>query len=77
MRVRIVTDSSTNVPEDYLQRLNIIEAPAVINFGQDSYLYKVEMSLEDILPPIGDERPAADYSPAITTGVPEGVSARG
>ena len=47
MRVRIVTDSSTNVPEDYLQRLNIIEVPAVINFGQDSYLYKVEMSLEE------------------------------
>ena len=46
MRVRIVTDSSTNVPEDYLQRLNIVEVPAVINFGQDSYLYKVEMSLD-------------------------------
>jgi DegV family protein with EDD domain len=46
MRVRIVTDSSTNVPEEYLQRLNIIEVPAVINFGQDSYLYKVDMSLD-------------------------------
>jgi DegV family protein with EDD domain len=47
MPVRIVTDSSTNVPEDYLQRLNIVEVPAVINFGQDSYLYKVEMSLDE------------------------------
>lgn len=46
MPVRIVTDSSANVPEDYLQRLNIIEVPAVVNFGQDSYLYKVEMSLD-------------------------------
>jgi DegV family protein with EDD domain len=47
MPVRIVTDSSTNVPEDYLKRLNIIEVPAVINFGQDSYLYKVEMPLDE------------------------------
>lgn len=46
MRVRIVTDSSTNVPEDYLRRLNIIEVPAVVNFGQDSYLYKVDLSLD-------------------------------
>jgi DegV family protein with EDD domain len=46
MAVRIVTDSSTNVPEEYLSRLNILEVPAVINFGQDSYLYKQEMSLE-------------------------------
>lgn len=46
MVVRIVTDSSTNIPDEYLSRLNIIEVPAVINFGQDSYLYKREMSLE-------------------------------
>jgi DegV family protein with EDD domain len=46
MTVRIVTDSSTNVPEEYLSRLNILEVPAVINFAQDSYLYKQEMSLE-------------------------------
>lgn len=47
MPVRIVTDSSTNVPEEYLQRLNMIEVPAVVNFGQDSYLYKVELSLRE------------------------------
>ncbi len=47
MPTRIVTDSSTNVPEEYLQRLNIIEVPAVINFGQDSYRYKVDMPLDE------------------------------
>lgn len=45
MAVRIVTDSSANVPDEYLSRLNILEVPAVINFGQESYLYKQEMSL--------------------------------
>lgn len=47
MRVRIVTDSSTNLPDEHLKRLNIAEVPAVVNFGQDSYLYKVEMSVEE------------------------------
>jgi DegV family protein with EDD domain len=48
MRIRIVTDSVTNIPDEYLQRLNIIEAPAVVNFGQESYLYKVELSLAEL-----------------------------
>lgn len=51
--VRIVTDSSTNVPEDYLQRLDMIEVPAIIIFGQDSYLYKAEMSLEEFYRRLG------------------------
>ncbi|MCU0509073.1 MAG: DegV family protein [Anaerolineae bacterium] len=46
MAVRIVTDSSANVPEEYLSRLKIVEVPAVVNFGQESYLYKKELSLE-------------------------------
>lgn len=47
MRVRIVTDSSTNIPDATLARLEIVEAPAVVNFGQESFLYKVELSLQD------------------------------
>ena len=46
MAVRIITDSSANIPDEYLSRLGIIEAPAVVNFGQESFLYKVELSLE-------------------------------
>ncbi len=47
MRVRIVTDSSTNIPDATLARLEIVEAPAVVNFGQESFLYKIELSLQD------------------------------
>lgn len=47
MRIRVVTDSSTNVPDDYLARLNIVELPALVNFGSQSYLNKVELSTEE------------------------------
>lgn len=47
MRVRIVTDSSTNIPDATLARLEIVEAPAVVTFGQESFLYKIELSLHD------------------------------
>ena len=47
MRIRVVTDSSTNVPEAELARLNIAEVPAVVNFGAESFLNKVEISTEE------------------------------
>jgi DegV family protein with EDD domain len=47
MRVRVVTDSSTSVPDDYLARLGIAEALATVNFGHESYLNKVDLSLEE------------------------------
>lgn len=47
MRIRIVTDSSSNVPDEYLARLGIIEVPANIHFGKAAYLNKVELSLEE------------------------------
>jgi DegV family protein with EDD domain len=47
MRVRVVTDSSTNVPDPYLARLKIVELPALVNFGAESFLNKVEISAEE------------------------------
>lgn len=40
MIVRIVTDSSVNVPEGYLKQLGIAEVLATLHFGQKSYLSK-------------------------------------
>lgn len=45
MRVRVVTDSSSSVPDAYLARLGIGEALATVNFGSESYLAKTELSL--------------------------------
>jgi DegV family protein with EDD domain len=47
MRVRVVTDSSTNVPDNYLAQLSIIEVPALVNFGFESFLNKVEIPTEE------------------------------
>lgn len=38
MRLRVVTDSSSNVPDEWRARLSIIEVPAVVNFGAESFL---------------------------------------
>lgn len=47
MRVRIVTDSSANVPDSYLDRLGVAEALAVVNFGAESHLNKTGMPLAE------------------------------
>lgn len=47
MRVRIVTDSSTNVPDDYLARLGMVEVPALVHFGQTSYRNKIDIALAE------------------------------
>ena len=45
MGLRVVTDSSTSVPLEYLDRLSIIEVPASVNFGSESFL-RSQLSLE-------------------------------
>jgi DegV family protein with EDD domain len=47
MRVRVVTDSSTNVPDSYLSRLGIVETPAIVNFGTRSFRNKIDLSIEE------------------------------
>lgn len=47
MRVRVITDSSTNVPDSYLTRLGIVETPAIVNFGTETFLNKVELTPEE------------------------------
>lgn len=43
MTVRVICDSSQNVPEAYLARLGIVECQASVIFGNDVYLNKVEI----------------------------------
>ncbi len=44
MRIRIVTDSSANIPEEILARLDIVEAPAIVTFGEESFIWKRDIS---------------------------------
>ena len=85
MRVRVLTDSSTNVPDHYLAQLNIIELPALVNFGTESYLNKVELPTEefyrrlattDQLPTTAQPLPkqfAAGYEQAAAEGADEAI----
>jgi DegV family protein with EDD domain len=43
MTVRVICDSSQNVPEIYLRQLGIVECQASVIFGSDVYLNKVEI----------------------------------
>lgn len=47
MTVRLICDSSQNVPESFQDQLGIVECPASIVFGHEVYLNKVEMSNEE------------------------------
>ncbi|MCA9870213.1 MAG: DegV family protein [Caldilineae bacterium] len=44
MSIRVICDSSQNVPESLLSSLNLIEVPASVIFGDEVYLNKVELS---------------------------------
>lgn len=45
MSLKVITDSSTSVPSQYLDRLGIIEVQASVNFGNESFL-RSELSLD-------------------------------
>ena len=85
MRIQVITDSSTNVPDAYLARLEIVELPALVNFGAESFLNKVELSAEefyrrlaaaDKLPTTAQPSPkqfAAAYEQAAAEGMQEAI----
>lgn len=85
MGLRVITDSSTSVPPEYLDRLNIIEVPASVNFGSESFL-RSELSLEafyarlatsDQLPTTSQPMPASfvqAYAQAAAEGADEIVA---
>lgn len=47
MSIRVICDSSQNVPESFLSDLNLIEVPASVIFGDEVYLNKVELSEQE------------------------------
>ncbi len=46
-KIRMVVDTSSNVPDALLAQYKMIEVAAMVNFGTDSYLNKMEMSAEE------------------------------
>jgi DegV family protein with EDD domain len=67
MRVRVVTDSNTSVPDEYLARLGIGEALSTVNFGHESYLAKAELALDAFY----ERLEAADELPTTSQPTPK------
>lgn len=44
---RIVVDTSSNVPDELLQRYRMIEVPALVIFGEESFRNKVDLSEQE------------------------------
>jgi DegV family protein with EDD domain len=80
MRLRVLTDSSTNVPDRYLAQLSIVELPALVNFDTQSFLNKVELSTEEFYRrlAVADKLPTtAQPSPKQFAAAYEHVAAEG
>jgi len=64
MKIRIVTDSTCDLPDPVVQRHGITVVPLYINQGKNSFLYGVVISRDDFY------RPLPNFRPAPTTSTP-------
>jgi DegV family protein with EDD domain len=56
MSIRIVTDSTSDLPESLAQKYNIKVAPLRVNFGEVSYLDGVELKTEDFYKKLAESK---------------------
>ena len=47
-KIKIITDSSADLPKEVLEKLNIEVLPLLINFGENSYLDGVEITIDEL-----------------------------
>ena len=52
--IKLVTDSTCDLPKDILKKYNIDVLPLLINFGEESYLDGVEINQEELFKKIED-----------------------
>jgi len=64
MSIRVVTDSTSDLPADLVKEYGISVIPCFINMGSESYLDGVELSREEFY------RRLPDYDPPPTTSAP-------
>ncbi len=43
MSIRIIIDSSADMPQKFVDKYNIIQVPMAVNFGEDNYLDRVDI----------------------------------
>lgn len=54
-KIKIITDSSADMPKELFQKLDIEVIPLLINFGEESYLDGVEINTKEMLEKVEKE----------------------
>lgn len=54
-KIKIITDSSADLPKKIFEELNIEVLPLLINFGEDSYLDGVEITIDELFKRINED----------------------
>lgn len=47
-KIKIITDSTVDLPKELLRELDVEVLPVLINFGEESYLDGIEITLEEV-----------------------------
>ena len=66
---RIVVDTSSNVPDEFLQRYRMLEVPTLVIFGEESYQNKYELSEAAFYEKFAAAKTIADDQPATAGAV--------
>jgi DegV family protein with EDD domain len=72
MAIRVVTDSTSDIPEDIVAEYGITVVPAYVNIGDESYLDGIDLSRESFyqrLPNIEEQTTTAAPAPGAFTEV--------
>ena len=58
-KIKIITDSTVDLPKELLEKMDVEVLPVLINFGEESYLDGIEITLDEVFKKIenGDEFP--------------------
>ena len=48
-KIKIITDSTCDLPKEYIEKYNIEVMPVLINFGEESYLEGVEITRDEMI----------------------------
>lgn len=48
-KIKIITDSTCDLPKEYIEKYNIEVMPVLINFGEDSYLEGIEITRDEMM----------------------------
>lgn len=54
-KIKIITDSTADLPKDIYEKYDIEVLPLLINFGEESYLDGVEINTDEVFERIRNE----------------------